>query len=444
MSCSYRGAGGTRPGLLRATRATRRSVGELVRLRRDRVARNRAVVARLAELGLPVAYDEVVAEAAGEDGVGRPHFAAVLVRHGAAGSVHDAFDRWLGRGGRPTCPRPGSPRPRWPAWPGRLGRGGRAGPPPHPGARPPRARAAVAELAEAGFAGLEALYGRYDRHQRAALCRLAQTPRPGGHRRLRLPRHVQARPGRGHGPGRPVGARRRPRGPGRPPPGLTGPRRPDQGAASNPPPSAAGRAPAQAARASATTTSTSPSTTSRSPPATAEPAAGTPAAAAAARTSSGRRWPPRPATGDSLNSSAVAGQVPSDQRRRRCARPSRPGPRRARRPRRRGPRTRGPRRPPRWPPPAPATRSRSRRWAARSRGASVPPPVARALDRPAAAAEGVRVGGVGRRAVPDQQHRRTLLPADPRRPPGQRRRPAPGSRSPASGRCRPRRSRCRG
>src|ERR1700722_2702543 len=53
---------------------------ELARLREDRVARNQQLVARLQELGIPITYDEVVAEAAGEASVGRPHIAAVLVR----------------------------------------------------------------------------------------------------------------------------------------------------------------------------------------------------------------------------------------------------------------------------------------------------------------------------------------------------------------------------
>ncbi|MGH9093136.1 MAG: PHP domain-containing protein, partial [Acidimicrobiales bacterium] len=71
---------------------------ELARLRRDRVARNRRLAERLQELGLDVTYEELVAEAAGEESVGRPHVAAVLVRHGAAESVPDAFDRWLAAG----------------------------------------------------------------------------------------------------------------------------------------------------------------------------------------------------------------------------------------------------------------------------------------------------------------------------------------------------------
>ena len=52
----------------------------------------------------------VVAEAGGESGVGRPHFAAALVAVGAAESIDDAFERYPGqRPARPTCARRGCP-----------------------------------------------------------------------------------------------------------------------------------------------------------------------------------------------------------------------------------------------------------------------------------------------------------------------------------------------
>lgn len=147
---------------------------ELERLRGDRVARNRRLVARLRELGLPVTYEEVVAEAAGEDSAGRPHVAAVLVRHGAAESVPDAFDRWLGEG------RPGYiPKAR--VTPAEIaiaarGSGGVAvlahpltlDLPPHELDR------AVGELAEAGFTGIEAYYGRYSPQERSGLAAMAR------------------------------------------------------------------------------------------------------------------------------------------------------------------------------------------------------------------------------------------------------------------------------
>lgn len=67
----------------------------LAELRRGRDGRNARIVERLDELGLPIELDEVLAEA-GEGSVGRPHIAAVLVRHGYVDSMEQAFDEYLG------------------------------------------------------------------------------------------------------------------------------------------------------------------------------------------------------------------------------------------------------------------------------------------------------------------------------------------------------------
>jgi len=147
---------------------------ELGRLRGDRVARNKQMAARLAELGLPITYEEVVAEAAGEESAGRPHFAEVLVRHGVADSVPDAFDRWLASG------RPGYvPKARvTPAEVAALAQAsGGVAVLAHPlslGLEPAELAGAVAELAEAGFTGIESFYGRYSPDERSGLADLAR------------------------------------------------------------------------------------------------------------------------------------------------------------------------------------------------------------------------------------------------------------------------------
>jgi len=69
-----------------------------------RVDRNKRIAQRLAELGIEVTYPEVVAEAGGT-GVGRPHFAAMLVQKGYANSIADAFDHYLGVGRPAYLPR---------------------------------------------------------------------------------------------------------------------------------------------------------------------------------------------------------------------------------------------------------------------------------------------------------------------------------------------------
>lgn len=67
----------------------------LAELRGGRDRRNARIVERLNELGLAVDLAEVL-EQAGEGSVGRPHIAAVLVRHGYVDSIEQAFDEYLG------------------------------------------------------------------------------------------------------------------------------------------------------------------------------------------------------------------------------------------------------------------------------------------------------------------------------------------------------------
>lgn len=146
---------------------------ELARLRDDRVSRNRRLAARLEELGLPVTYEELVAEAAGEESAGRPHVAAVLVRHGAADSIPDAFDRWLGEGRPAYVPKSRVP----PADIAAVARAsGAVAVLAHPlslGLAPAELDAAVGELAECGFAGIESYYARYAPGTRAELVAIA-------------------------------------------------------------------------------------------------------------------------------------------------------------------------------------------------------------------------------------------------------------------------------
>lgn len=147
---------------------------ELRSLRNDRRSRNRALVERLAELGVAVDWDEVVAEAGNEEGVGRPHFARILVRHGAAEDVTDAFDRWLADD-RPAY----VPKARLDAdQAARVAReSGGVAVLAHPlslGLDPSTLAALVGELAEAGLSGIEAYYGSYQPEQRHMLADMAK------------------------------------------------------------------------------------------------------------------------------------------------------------------------------------------------------------------------------------------------------------------------------
>ncbi|MFF4161175.1 PHP domain-containing protein [Streptomyces sp. NPDC001678] len=69
-------------------------------VRDDREPRARAMVAKLNELGVPVAWERV-ARIAGDGAVGRPHVATAMIELGVIDSVSDAFtSEWLAGDGR--------------------------------------------------------------------------------------------------------------------------------------------------------------------------------------------------------------------------------------------------------------------------------------------------------------------------------------------------------
>ena len=70
----------------------------LASLRDSRDDRNRLIVERLTELGIPIEYDEVRELAQGS--VGRPHIARILVERGVVRDFDAAFRQYLGRHGR--------------------------------------------------------------------------------------------------------------------------------------------------------------------------------------------------------------------------------------------------------------------------------------------------------------------------------------------------------
>ncbi len=73
---------------------------ELSRIRDDRVLRARAMVGRLADLGVDISWDQVAA-IAGPAVVGRPHIARAMAASGAIASPREAFTRdWIADGGR--------------------------------------------------------------------------------------------------------------------------------------------------------------------------------------------------------------------------------------------------------------------------------------------------------------------------------------------------------
>ncbi|HTX25472.1 MAG TPA: PHP domain-containing protein [Streptosporangiaceae bacterium] len=74
--------------------------GQTRRIREDRELRARAMVRRLADLGVAISWDQVAA-IAGTGVVGRPHVARAMVDSGAIAEPGQAFTRdWIGEGGR--------------------------------------------------------------------------------------------------------------------------------------------------------------------------------------------------------------------------------------------------------------------------------------------------------------------------------------------------------
>ena len=73
---------------------------ELARIRDDRVLRARAMVDKLAGLGVDISWEQVAA-IAGQAVVGRPHIARAMAASGAIASPREAFTRdWIADGGR--------------------------------------------------------------------------------------------------------------------------------------------------------------------------------------------------------------------------------------------------------------------------------------------------------------------------------------------------------
>lgn len=78
----------------------RELAAQTLAIRQSRVERARAMVAKLADLGVPVTWEQVAA-IAGDGVIGRPHIARAMIEAGVVGSVAEAFTpQWIGPGGR--------------------------------------------------------------------------------------------------------------------------------------------------------------------------------------------------------------------------------------------------------------------------------------------------------------------------------------------------------
>lgn len=76
---------------------------ELARFQVDRLNRGKRIVERLGQLGMPVAWERVLARASGV--VGRPHIAQTMLEAGYVETINQAFDQYLRPGAAAYVPR---------------------------------------------------------------------------------------------------------------------------------------------------------------------------------------------------------------------------------------------------------------------------------------------------------------------------------------------------
>ena len=146
---------------------------ETARIRDDRTYRARAMVARLAELGTEVTWEQV-SEIAGDGVVGRPHIARALAASGAIAEPADAFTpEWIGDGGRAFVDRYAPDLARAVTLIRAAGGVPVLAHPRSPGYEIPDA--VIAELTAAGLCGIEVFHFDHDEAERMRLTALARS-----------------------------------------------------------------------------------------------------------------------------------------------------------------------------------------------------------------------------------------------------------------------------
>jgi 3',5'-nucleoside bisphosphate phosphatase len=151
--------------------------GEMAEIRESRLFRARAMVDKLAGLGVPVTWEQV-SEIAGGGVVGRPHIARAMIDAGVVTSIEEAFaPDWIGPGGPAYVSRYALDPVRAIrlvraaggvtvlAHPRGTGRGWQI------------PADVIADLAQAGLAGIEISHPQHDEGERGRLTELARTLR---------------------------------------------------------------------------------------------------------------------------------------------------------------------------------------------------------------------------------------------------------------------------
>ena len=146
----------------------------LAELQEARNNRNARIVGRLNELGLSITLGEVETEA-GTGSVGRPHFAAVMVRKGYVTDIEEAFDEYLANG-RPGYMSRQRFRPEEAIELARRSGGVPVLAHPHTMGLDNQAEveAMMRRLSDAGLVGIECHYGSYTADERSGYVRMAR------------------------------------------------------------------------------------------------------------------------------------------------------------------------------------------------------------------------------------------------------------------------------
>ncbi len=146
----------------------------LADIQKARSDRNMVLAARLREGGIPITWDELMDEAGGPN-LGRPHFAAVMVKKGIVSSIQEAFDKYLAKGKPFYVPKVLlTPKEAI-----ELVVASNALPViAHPltlGVSNNQLESILAELKEYGLVGAESYYARYSKVERISLVRMSQS-----------------------------------------------------------------------------------------------------------------------------------------------------------------------------------------------------------------------------------------------------------------------------
>lgn len=146
----------------------------LAELKQARDDRNPEIARRLQALGYDINYEEV-AGLAGNEMVGRPHFARLMVERGYARSMQDAFDRFLAKGAAAYVEKKRlSPQ----AAVALIHDAGGAAVLAHPYqlklTSVEDVDRLIGELAEMGLDGIEAVYSRHSGQERELYARIAR------------------------------------------------------------------------------------------------------------------------------------------------------------------------------------------------------------------------------------------------------------------------------